>query len=129
MILDSIIQPFLNILGKVLMFLSVFVWTVIFKLHELLLFIADAQADLALTVFLAVWENLLLFAVILAARTVLAIVMSRVAKIKGYKTLPYFTICFLLGTVGCVVILCLPDLEERRLKDITDDAIRNRTQA
>lgn len=64
---------------------------------------------LRLFVFIAVFLSLSFMAAALWVAYFMAKEFYRVAKDKGYPQKKYFWVCFLLGIVGYLLVIALPD--------------------
>jgi MFS family permease len=118
-------EQILAFCGKIIMFIATVCWTAIFHTHKLILLILENQPAVIHALLKAFWLHLLIVAIFIVSRIVIAIVMSRVAKAKGYKRAKFLILCLLFGSLGCICILCLPDLNERKLNEISKNVISN----
>ncbi len=65
-------------------------------------------------------EVLIIFAIflVIVCNLIIACVMEDVAKKKGHgKEAHTFAICFLFGVLGCLYVIALPDLKQRKQLD------------
>lgn len=72
------------------------------------------QLSKLLYVFLRKENYMLLYIIIilisLAVRFFVSMAFLHLAEEKGHNGTPYFWSCLLLGTIGCCMVACLPDL-------------------
>ncbi len=123
---ETVFNGFLAFVGKIVTFICTMAWSLIFGAHKLLLMFLKEIWDFSVSQLAYLLPIIIILAVIIAANVVISKKMEEIAKMKGHRNSHAFAVCFWLGILGYVYVLCLPDLNERRLQELNRTILAER---